>query len=166
MSFTYAVFGVGSRTKKAKTKRSTRKPSCFRRRNFKLLMATHKKAVIGQDTVCIIALRSGGRPIDESLSNPTKESELIKGVGKREALVMMSLHTGCILISEDPCLDAFPPLLIEEGNRDAPAPKAGSDEMLQDNLIIFVEFVHHCCLPSKDRVIKELRTVHKTITLS
>ena len=78
----------------------------------------------------------------------------------------MSSHTGRILVSEDPCLDAFPPPLIEEGNLDAPAPKAGSDEMSRDDLIIFVEFVHHCCLPSKDRVIEELRTVHKTITSS
>jgi hypothetical protein len=63
-------------------------------------------------------------------------------------------------------LDAFAPPLIEEGNLDAPAPKVGSDEMSRDDLIIFVEFVHHCSLPSKDRVIEELRTVHKAITSS
>lgn len=38
--------------------------------------------------------------------------------------------------------------------------------MSRDDLIAFVEFVHHCTLPSKDKLIEELRTVHKTVTSS
>jgi hypothetical protein len=38
--------------------------------------------------------------------------------------------------------------------------------MSKDDLITFVEFVHHCTLPSKDKLIEELRTVHKTVTSS
>ena len=38
--------------------------------------------------------------------------------------------------------------------------------MLRSNLITFVELVHHCLLPAKDKLIKELRTVQKNVTSS
>ena len=41
-----------------------------------------------------------------------------------------------------------------------------NNEMSKSDLITFVEFVHHCPLPSKDRLIEELRASHKTITSS
>jgi hypothetical protein len=47
-----------------------------------------------------------------------------------------------------------------------PTNPPSEDEMSRDDLIIFVEFVHHCSLPSKDKLIEELRTVHKTVTSS
>jgi hypothetical protein len=48
-------------------------------------------------------------------------------------------------------------------------PKAGrktssSIEMSRGDLTSFCEFVHHCSIPSKEKLIKEVRTVHKTIT--
>jgi hypothetical protein len=43
---------------------------------------------------------------------------------------------------------------------------SSSNEMARDELITFVGFVHHCSLPSKEKLIKELRTVHKTFTTS
>ena len=45
--------------------------------------------------------------------------------------------------------------------------KASSNkEKTRDDLITFVKFVYGCSLSSKDKVIKELRTAHKTITSS
>jgi hypothetical protein len=38
--------------------------------------------------------------------------------------------------------------------------------MMRDDLITFVEFVHQCSLPSKDKLVEELRKVHKTVTSS
>jgi hypothetical protein len=43
---------------------------------------------------------------------------------------------------------------------------SGNIEMSRDDLTTFCEFVHHCSIPSKGKLIKEVRTVHKTITSS
>jgi chromatin assembly factor 1 subunit A len=126
-----------------------------------------KKAIVDQGAVCIIAPGAGGKPADESLKKLPEGNEIIEGVSAREAFDLLSSHMGRILVSEGPCLDAFPPPLIEEGNLDDPAPSTPvSDEMSHEDLITFVEFVHHSSLPSKDRLVEELRTVHKTITSS
>jgi hypothetical protein len=60
----------------------------------------------------------------------------------------------------------------EDSTKAAPkGAKAGSKtsrsiEMSRDDLITFCEFLHHCSIPSKDKLIKEVPTVHKTITSS
>jgi chromatin assembly factor 1 subunit A len=125
-----------------------------------------KKTIVDQCAVYVIAPQAGGIPADKCLNKLPEGTEIIEGVSPREAFDLLSSHTGRILVSEDPCLDAFPPLLIEEGNLDAPVPSTGIDDMSQEDLIAFVEFVHHSSLPSKDRLVEELRTAHKTITSS
>ena len=56
------------------------------------------------------------------------------------------------------------PSAAKEGSAGGKA--SSSNEMSRDDLITFVRFVHDCTLPSKEKAIKELRTVHKTITSS
>ena len=136
----------------------------------KKLQANNSQQVAIADlaTVCIIAPANGGRPSDEIDDNlDDEETERIEGVSPREARDLLISHTASVLGSEGPCLDAFPPPLVEEGNIDASAQNGGSgDEMSRADLTTFVKFVHHCKLPSKDKLVEELRTAHKTITSS
>jgi hypothetical protein len=56
--------------------------------------------------------------------------------------------------------------VLQKKEFEVPTNPSSEDEMSRDDLITFVEFVHHCTLPSKDKLIEELRTVHKTVTSS
>lgn len=131
-------------------------------------------AAADQPIICIIAPGKSGTPSDDIVDNLDDESERIEGVSPIIARDLLLSHTATVLGSEYPCLDAFPPLLVEEGNLDASAPIGGSgggkaassNEMSRADLITFVEFVHHCTLPSKEKLVEELRTAHKTVTSS
>ena len=133
-----------------------------------------KKALADQATICIIGPGKGGIPSDDVVDNLDDEIERIEGVNPSVARDLLIEHTGTVLGSTGPYLDAFPPPLVEEGNLNTSSTNDGSEnaktssstEMSRSDLIAFVEFVHHSEFPSKDRLIEELRTAHKTITSS
>jgi chromatin assembly factor 1 subunit A len=127
----------------------------------------HKQAITEQVAVSIVAPMPGGVPFHSSDSEKVG-LDCIEGIEEKQATDMLTLRRGQILEHEPLWLDAFPPALIDE---DAPATqKSGSSpnsqEMSRDDLKVFVDFVHHCTYPSKDRVVEELRTTHKNITSS
>ena len=77
-----------------------------------------------------------------------------------------------VVLNDSPvALDAFPPSTDDreaDPNRSSPGPDKSNTarEMTDDEMRTFVQFVHRCTLPSKDRVVDELRQKHENVTSS
>lgn len=136
----------------------------------------------GLSTICVVAPAMGGLPltrnhiIDDSTPN---ETECIEGVAATEAMDFLASHEGMVCAPDlKLCWDAFPPDLVDDStspttdplsNGNATNKAAGgtaSQNMSQDDLKTFVKFVHNCTLPSKEKVVEQLRTLHKDVTSS
>jgi hypothetical protein len=126
-------------------------------------------------SVCAIAPTFGGVP----LTNETNDSadDLEECLDRGEALKLLALHEGGWFGSCEYFLDAFPPATDEELLPEEPnvgdetttliqSRKNGSLELSCDNLRTFARFVHHNTLPSKDKLLDELRASHQSITSS
>jgi chromatin assembly factor 1 subunit A len=103
-------------------------------------------------------------------------AENISGVTSNPLELEVLASEAEILCTDDICLDAFPPTLVDENfvgdpsQIGASAPKTSStssnQEMSTEDLKLFAIFVHHSTFPSKDRLVEELRQAHPKVTSS
>lgn len=131
--------------------------------------ALHKKklqngeAALGS-TVLIVAPALGGLPaVDVS-----KSKVVVEGCDKEEGMKQLSIHKGIELCSPNVCLDAFPPLLVDETQVESATPTNGDsnaqkDEYTDDEMRLMASFIHHCELNSKEKIIEDLRTKHPNV---
>jgi chromatin assembly factor 1 subunit A len=79
-----------------------------------------------------------------------------------------------ILSTDDVCLEAFPPTLVDDNfvgdpssiGAAAPAKAPVNQEMTTEDIKVFAEFVHHSTYASKDRLVEELRTTKPNVASS
>jgi hypothetical protein len=118
--------------------------------------------------VCIVAPSMGGLPLS---SNDGKALfEIIEGFDKQEGLNIVASHAGLRLMDVALCLDAFPPVLIDEGDATgdatSPAPNgnpAKQEDYSGEEVKLLAQFTHHCTLDSKAKLIEELKVLHPTV---
>ena len=115
--------------------------------------------------LCFISPLLGGLP-------PSANDMKVEGMNFDEAKSFFQDYDTKILDQTPICLDAYNKAALKiskitksdaKGNS-SDAPKAS--EMTKEELKVFCQFVHKCELPSKDKVVEELRTKHPTITSS
>jgi chromatin assembly factor 1 subunit A len=79
-----------------------------------------------------------------------------------------------ILSTDDVCLDAFPPCLVDDNfvgdpssiGAAAQAKAPINQEMTPEDIKVFAEFVHHSTYASKDRLVEQLRTSKPNVASS
>jgi len=125
----------------------------------------------------VVAPIIGGLPhtgAGDTLHYIVSDTSLIEGISKDDACTLLLAHD---VISLQPlielCLDAYPPVVEPDeskidcsvGSRKK-STKMASQELTDEELKIFVKFVHKCTLKSKDIVVESLRSTHKNLTSS
>lgn len=121
---------------------------------------------------CAIGPMPGGAPLTKE-SNMSIDN-LVEGFEQSEALRILTFHESEWLVSNEFCLDAFPPAVDElpedqvtDETANVPQTrKKGLSDLSTEDLRAFARFVHRNTLPSKDKVLDELRTLHKSIVAS
>jgi hypothetical protein len=120
-------------------------------------------------TVCCIAPRDGGRPWNV-VSPETVPNGKMEGFDSfNDALALIKRLTATKITNLNVCLDAFPPSEDFDANQDAaqnPQTNTNGQGLTEEQMKVFVRFVHNNTLGSKDKMIDELLKLHKSVTNS
>lgn len=120
---------------------------------------------------CVIAPLWGGLPlITNDMECPSLASEHVEGLEVSDAKELLSSHDGEIIVPRGTiCLDPFPPSasgekkqVVTKSQQDSAAKKQ-SQEMSNEDMKTFAQFIHCCTLKSKDLIVEELLLKHKSI---
>jgi hypothetical protein len=120
-------------------------------------------------TVCYIAPLDSGRPWNV-VSPETVPKGKVEGFDSvDDALALMKRLTAMEVTNLDVCLDAFPPSEDFDANQDAaqnPQTNTNGQGLTEEQMKVFVQFVHNNTLGSKDKLIEELLKSQKSATNS
>ena len=136
-----------------------------------LYKATRQRKDVDLVPVCIVAPGDGGIPIvdGKGTADPGLLASKIEGFPVQDAVSLIDSHTGAVLAETDIFLDAFPPALVDEGEKQTeqtPKQPTQSNEPSEEDMRTIATFVHHSTLEWKVKMVEGLRSAHQTVTSS